>query len=235
MAEHKKVSEALLSESEATLRLVDTLLNELRSAEEAGMTEDGEIPGVPEGLSRQGSGALATLSEVLTRAYNEIMSALDALKSSREVLKQATAERVHRTEAKLREVSSATELAATDMLNGLDRALKLVDRLDAASERGEDSAAIRNELREEIFRLISCLQFQDITSQQLSYASSMLLDVARRLQVVATLFNIDVSSTEGADEQVEDFEGGAFDSAASMMNAAARQAVADEIFPFPAS
>src|SRR5690606_41315743 len=51
-----------------------------------------------------------------------------------------TVEQVQATQEKLREVSSTTEIAATDMLDGLDRAIGMIDQLDAVVAEGKDEA-----------------------------------------------------------------------------------------------
>jgi hypothetical protein len=55
---------------------------------------------------------------------------------SRDMLERTTVENLQVTHDKLAEVTSATEVAATDILDGLDRSLALIDRLD--EEEGRD-------------------------------------------------------------------------------------------------
>ena len=50
------------------------------------------------------------------------MNVIDSLRKSRGLLEQAAMERLKSTHERLAEVSSATEMAATGMLDGLDRA-----------------------------------------------------------------------------------------------------------------
>jgi hypothetical protein len=215
----------LLRDSEATLRIVDTLLDELRDSEPTRPLESDRVVELLDELTSRPTG-LSALPRVLLHAFAEVSSALEALRLSRSVLEQATFERVQRTQEKLREVSSATEVAATDILNGLDHAVQLTDRLDAlASDGAGEALGVRAELREELFRLMGCLQFQDITSQQLQYAASVLGDIESRLAAVAALFG-GVTGTATA----TDHGGVTFDPFASMNGADHRQAVADSIF-----
>lgn len=224
MSAKPAVSESLLNESEETLRLIDSLLDEFQSRSED--AEDDRRERLSRLLDRlqDRPGARNALPILLLRAYEEISDALEALRQSRGILEHATVERVQQTNEKLREVSSATEIATTDILNGLDHALALVDRLEDAAN--EDAANVRAELRDELFRLIGCLQFQDITSQQLQYASSVLLDIEQRLTAVADLFDLGMSSTPGGVER----SSLTYDPGASMLNAESRQALVDEIF-----
>jgi chemotaxis regulatin CheY-phosphate phosphatase CheZ len=232
MTSKTRLSGELLDDSAATLRLVDSLLDELREGEEIVIEEGKRVHRVIQELAIRPTG-LAQLPNVLLRAYSEIVGALETLRQSRGVLERATVERVHRTHQKLQEVSSATELAATDMLDGLDRALALIDRMES-DQPGEGEQA-RGELRDELFRLIGCLQFQDITAQQLRFASNVLEEIEGRLAAIADLFDMSLSGVEGeAGEGGSQAGGTTFDPAASMLNAENRQAVADLIFTTPA-
>lgn len=160
-------------------------------------------------------------------------------------------ERLQSTHAKLAEVSSATEMAATGMLDGLDRALVLVDELEDASDDVEapegkkDGGEIRDEIRDELNNLIGLLQFQDITSQQLGYASGVLLDIEERMVRIAEVFDFrseaEVQAAEGdhselkGQDRARDRTGGGkdfdvCDPEASSFDADSRQALADEIF-----
>ena len=66
--------------------------------------------------------------------------------------------------------------------------LTLVERVDTIADRatGED---LRGPLRDELFEVMGCLQFQDITSQQLSYASSILFEMESRLAKLSDAFD----------------------------------------------
>lgn len=249
MDKKTKLPEELLGDSEATLRLVDALLDDLREGDEIVRDESERIAGVIKSVSNSPS-ALAQLPKILLRAYAEIRGALETLRRSRGVLERATVERIQRTQANLREVSSATEKAASDMLDGLDRALLLIDRLDSCADPvlgeeadTEDASEIRTELRDELFHLISSLQFQDITSQQLRYASGVLTEIESRLVAIANLFDSGLAELDLVeDESGEDAgatsaqprapsdDSDTYDPAATMDDPEGRQAIADEIF-----
>jgi chemotaxis regulatin CheY-phosphate phosphatase CheZ len=204
----------VLYETEAALRLVDHELEALRP-------DRPEPPAPPPGL--------ASLPLVLERANQEIRAVLANLRDSRSALETATVEKLQDTSEKLREVTSATEVAATDILDALDRAQGMLDDLDAADAAGEPERArrTRERLREEIFGMMGCLQFQDITTQQLAYASSVLTDMEDRLLQIAKLFD-PATVMAGATGRTPDAR--TFDPNATTRNAEQRQAVADEIF-----
>jgi hypothetical protein len=198
--------------------LVDRALDELRP-------ENGTAPHA----GSHAPGAIADLPAMLLRAYSEICGVLQSLRSSRDALEQATIEKLHHTNAKLHEVSSATEVAATGMLDGLDRALAMVDELDTLDSSGDARAAeVRGQLRDELFQAISGLQFQDITTQQLNYASSVLVDMEQRLAEVAKAF--DPSTAGIAVPSSRPTAPAAFDPGASLDGADERQALVDQIF-----
>jgi hypothetical protein len=202
----------LLSDSEATLRLVDTAL--------AGL--DG--PAAPgEGSARQ-LGLLA-LTQLMERGHSEIVSVLESLRESRSWLEQRALEQTHE---KLREVSNATEIATANVLDGLERAVRMIDELDAGGTSTEAAAGIRVRLRDELFGLMGQMQFQDITTQQLTYASSVLSDIHDRLAHLVAMF--DPQGFTSAAPRPREANGAAFDPAATLKNAEERQSVADEIF-----
>lgn len=221
----------VLYDSEAALRLVDRQLDELRrEPEPPAHTEDTRqhlhaLLAQPVG---QGVG-LAALPLILTRANEEIHAVLASLRDSRSALEAATVEKLQHTSAKLREVTNAAEVAATDILDGLDRAQGLIDRLDESDASGDREGArgTREMLRQELFGMMECLQFQDITNQQLAYASSVLTDMENRLQQIAKLFD---PTTHLGGPTIEPPDPRTFDPAATTRNAEERQALADSIF-----
>lgn len=224
----KRQSDELLLDSEASLRLVDRALTDIRGAEDA---LSAESPKENRRRPATEEVSLMDLPNMLLRAYTEINSVLQNLRHSRDVLQQTTVEKLHQTNDKLREVSSATEVAATDMLDGLDRSLAMIDELEDADGSGTDRASeLRNNLRNELFSLMNCLQFQDITSQQLNYASSVLVDMEQRLTEIVRIFDPDRLGYRDALKELTQPIQQAFDPAATTEDAEQRQALVDAIF-----
>ena len=223
----------LLYDSEATLRLVDHELEALRDFDASGA--DAASPSDPAGIMEDGTptSALALVPQILERANAEIINVLGSLRQCRSAIEHATSDKLQITHEKIREVTSATEVAATDILDGLDRAQGLIDELDAEAEahavRTERERELRGRLRDEIFMITGCLQFQDITTQQLSHAASVLVDMEARLAEIAILFD---PRRYGAPEipYAPPAPPPIFAPDATLTNAEQRQAVADRIF-----
>lgn len=229
-------ADELLFDSEATLRLVDTALEELRSRGEAPAPAGAFTFELSDPQIHQLAG-IADLPQILLQAYAEITGVITSLRKSRNVLEQTTVGKIQHTNQKLREVTSATAIAATDIMDTVDRAMGLIDELDgeemvAQPERG---AEIRGELRDELFGVMACLQFQDITTQQLNYASSVLVDMEQRLAELARIFEprqfgLQDAVPEPEEPQTQPQPQVTFDRDATTEHADTRQAPADEIF-----
>ncbi len=224
MAAARKIPPDLLTDSEATLRLVQDLLEELEETE----SEDG---------TRQAAGILDQVGRLMdsnpglpplfVRVYAEMQRILFAIRERRMALEHAARDRLQHTNEKLQEVSSATEVAATSMLDAVDRSLGLVDEI----ERGGGGPAAFTNLKEELHGLVVLLQFQDITSQQLEYASATITDMEDKVGMLADLFE---SAVLGAKTEAPRMEEAAsvptYDPHASVEGAANRQAIADDVF-----
>jgi len=210
---------ALLYDTEAMLRLVD---GELRA-----LGDEGGAPPEPPHAAPAPDG-LAGIPVMLERAAGEIRAVLAALRDGRTALEAATVEKLQRTGDKLREVTSATEVAATDILDALDRAQGALDDLDAADDVGDRARArrARARLREEVFGMVGALQFQDITTQQLAHAATVLAETEERLLAAARLFDPAAALLRAAPAP----DPRTFDPRATTRDADERQALADEIF-----
>jgi hypothetical protein len=225
----------LLYDSEAALRLVDSAIEDLGTLPRTASTaaEPAANAKVRNILSASGSLDLVGLSQILAQSYGEIVKVLGSLRESRTVLKRTAVDQLHQTHDKLREVTNATQVAATDILDGLDRAVALVDDMDARVKDGDADGGrdLRNKLRDELFSLMGCMQFQDITAQQLTYASSVLTEIESRLSQLATVLDpTGLQVAAGATISPGSAVPVTFDPRASMENAESRQAVADQIF-----
>ncbi len=218
-------AQEVLYESEAALRLVDHELTSMQDVRDAAEAPARVIPML----------ALSELPQILEQANAQILNVLSRLRESRVALQTTALEKLATTHEKIREVTSATEDAAINIMDACDRATQMVDELDTidaeASPDREKAGGIRANLRDELFLMMGALQFQDITSQQLSHASAVLIEMENRLLDVAKLFD------HNADHVRAVSEGGygapdqtTYDPNATTLHAETRQALADEIF-----
>lgn len=204
----------VLYDSETVLRLVDRELEEL--------CDDSHTSG----------SHLPVLLATVQSANLQIEQVLRTLRDSREALQDVTLREIHNSMAKLAEVISATEQAATRIMDGVDRAHGLIDQLDelnstnASGDADVKSAATRTCLREELFAIVGALQFQDITSQQLGHVTKMLADVKRRLHVTAAVLEGGFASATTIDPA----PALSFAESASTRNSVERQAAADVLW-----
>jgi chemotaxis regulatin CheY-phosphate phosphatase CheZ len=225
-------AQALYYDSAATLRLVDTQLDDLR---------DGDF--APDALTEPASAApkprlsvtLADLPQLLEHAHTEINGLLERLKQSRGALQATTVDKLSHTQNKLREVTSATELAATDIMDACDRATAKLDALDLLEGDPEydrqRASMLHTELRDELFTMMAALQFQDLTTQMLSHANSVLTEVETRLQDVARIF--EGTTLAEATAPLVASAALTFDPDATVRDADKRQAIADAVFAGP--
>ncbi|MCC6243375.1 MAG: hypothetical protein IT353_11075 [Gemmatimonadaceae bacterium] len=212
-------TEEVLYESEAALRLVDHGLNDLRTNDPID--------------TRAMTVSLGDLPRILERANQQILNVLAHLRQTRTALQSTAFEKLQATHDKIKEVTSATEDAAINIMDACDRANGYVDELDAIDQEPtpdrERAAALRGTLRDELFLMMGALQFQDITSQQLSHASAVLVEMESRLVDVAKLFDSNISLEESV-RKVPTADEMTYDPNATTKNSEGRQALADEIF-----
>ncbi|MEP6493438.1 MAG: hypothetical protein ABJF01_12215 [bacterium] len=226
----------LLYDSEASLRLVDHAIEELSAS---GAELDQEARGFLEHVMAQ-PGGLAELSRTLLRAYAETAGIVARFRESAGMLDSGGIDKLQLMHGRLAEVSSATETATTDILDGVGRASDLVEKFDTAPKLTDDERhVLAASLREELGNLSSHLQFQDITSQQLAHIATLLGDMRTRIsQVVAIFAPPAVTFSKEQDEDTEIAKDARTTSAAVLAVAAAaepaQQAVADAIFAIKA-
>lgn len=211
----------LVLDSEATLRLADAA-----AADAAGVANGADGPDAE-------PMPLEALPDLVMLVYREIDAIVGRLRESRGALRRAAVEQLHHTTEKLRLVTSATEVAATDIMDSVDRALALVDRLETrdGADTSEEAFAVRGGIRDELFSVMTHLQFQDITTQQINHASAMLTEVEDRLAVLTQIFDPRTLGLAAAEETSRDIS--SYDPLASTNDRETRQALVDEILQSP--
>lgn len=231
-----KTSREALLDSDSILRLVDAAIEQRVSSPDDDQQDDGDNSESQAPVAARSAMADATLSvrlqEVsgsLAFGYQSILRILTALRQGRGSIESVAVEKLHPAHEKLQEVTNTTEIAATDILLGIEESLVMVDKLDECDASGDrDSAAtVRSDLRNKLFDLMNHLQFQDITRQQLSHASAVLLDTEHHLAQIAAA--IEPTAAPLAVQKAADPNAGTYDPRATTNNAAVRQAVADAV------
>ena len=178
-------AEELLYDSEASFRLVDHAIRELSAS---GAELDREASGFLAHVMAQ-PGGFAELSRTLLRAYAETAGIVGRFRETAGMLDSSGIDKLQQMHGHLREVSSATETATNGILDGLTRAVNLVEQLDSvASLSDADRHRMMASLREELSGVVNQLQFQDITAQQLKHLEGQLIDMNRRITQVVKIF-----------------------------------------------
>lgn len=162
------------------------------------------------------------------RLSAELSRVLNGIRMTRETIQTYSTDRLRDTHARLHEVSSTSESAAMEMLNGLDRTLAMIDALER-SAGGSAQPEMYQALRAEVNQQYGHLQFQDIIAQQLNGVAGVLIEVEQRVQTVAGLFDdiLGGQMTPGTG-MVLDPE--SYNPDASMRGAGDRQTMIDEAF-----
>jgi hypothetical protein len=175
----------LASELETTLKLLAQLITELESRREE-WKGSGVVRQLVSTLAARPN--LAELPAVLLRAHAEISEVLGGIRLTREAIEAHAVDRIRDTHTRLSNVTSTTESATLELMNGLDRSIELVNSLEQQSN-GSASPEGYQLLRDQVSALYNHLQFQDITAQQLQGVSQSLLDLEVRVAAIAALFD----------------------------------------------
>lgn len=175
----------VLHATDTALRLVNQALGELGAADPSTARDMPSSDDASAAESRE-----RRLAGMVARANADVAGLLDRVDQSRQILEEERHVRFQQVPAKLAAVTTATAEAATAMLDGLERALALVAALEhrPASEDDPTRRARYGALRNELYEVMSAIQFQDITSQQLGYAASVIDETEERLEALAGIF-----------------------------------------------
>jgi chemotaxis regulatin CheY-phosphate phosphatase CheZ len=180
-----------------------------------------------EALRRQPN--LEALPRTLLRVHSELARALQSIRDTREAIQSYSMERLRDTHVRLSEVSSTTETAAMEMLNGLDRTLAMIDQLESGSREASPKAtceAVRNEVNQ----LYVLLQFQDIIAQKLRGVGGLLVEVEQRVETVANLFEDAFEAEAPRPPLPVPTQEASYNPDASTRDTPQRQAMVDETF-----
>ncbi len=221
---------ALAGELETTLGLVAQLIKELESRREE-WKGSGVVRQLVTLLAARPN--LAEVPAILLRAHAEISEVLGGIRLTREAIEAHAVDRIRDTKNRLSNVTTTTESATLELMNGLDRSIELVNSLEQQSN-GAASAESFQLLRDQVSALYNHLQFQDITAQQLQGVAQALVDLEMRVGAIAALFD-PATASSGREQltRVVVSEGSshlAYNPDATMQRTVADQSMIDEAF-----
>jgi chemotaxis regulatin CheY-phosphate phosphatase CheZ len=222
---------ALASELETTLGLLSELIGELQRTRQD-WPSSGRVQELVARLADRSD--LAELPTVLLRAHAGITEVLGGIRLTREAIEAHAVERIRETHDRLSDVTTTTESATLELMNGLDRSIELVNSLEQQAN-GKASAQGFQQLRDQVSALYNHLQFQDITAQQLQGVTHSLLDLEVRVAAVASLFDQNATEVVHAESLRRVLDQGssanlAFNPDATMKRTVADQSMVDEAF-----
>jgi len=176
----KRNTTELLFDSEATLRLVDGALTDLRTSAQAAFDSTASQLGVdPMNIAGSPAAMAGSLAD-LSVSISELVSSLNGIRGGSS---PGGISSIYGAGGRIAEAASPLE-----MLNGLGRAIALVDSAEVArtATAPDRFASILGDLRYELFSLMNCLQFQADVADRLSHAVALLdLTEARLMRIAA--------------------------------------------------
>jgi hypothetical protein len=219
---------ALATELETTLGLLAELITQLEGQGKSwpGSTRVRQLVHL---LAAQPN--LAELPAVLLRAHAEISEVMGGIRLTRETIEAHAVERIRDTKDKISSVTSTTESATIELMNGLDRSLEMITHLESQASQ-PDATEKFQVLRDQVSALYNLLQFQDITTQQLDGVSHALLDLEVRVGAVSALFDraLGPRTAPASPAAQESSASLAFNPDATMQRSRADQATIDAAF-----
>ena len=204
MTEQKKdnvESKGILKNVDTSVVLVKRLINSVKTLveDESLLTDISReaIRDILEGI-KEINLELSDVPFTLDKTYEIIKDIINSVSQSRVQLQGAVEGLIKKTGDQITKVTSATEEATQKMLDVSDALTEkqnnLVDRLDKLIEQNpelkNEFEEIKNDIYEQqddAFMILDHLQFQDITSQQLEGAFSMLGQIEEKLLTIAKL------------------------------------------------
>jgi len=172
--------------------------------------------------------AIESLPAVLAEMRRQITAVLEHLRESSGALQHESVSKLQLTLEQLQKASTTTESAAHGILDGIDRSLTLVGELDTLDGSGNTVAAEkRAHLKEHLFDAMRGVQFQDVTSQQLRHASSLINDMEQRFGSLVKALDPESIHQLTADLATREAH---FDPDATFSDRERRQADADGVF-----
>ncbi|MEO7085983.1 MAG: hypothetical protein ABI085_16915 [Gemmatimonadaceae bacterium] len=181
-----KAARDLLYDSEASLRLVDRAIGEL--SPEAPRDEAGVTP-LRQHLEQSNAAGGDQVDDLLDDYANTAAIVVRFCQSAG-MLDSGVVGSLRPTPSGLRAVSARTAAATAAILDGVARAITLVDAMDGRQGATDEARhAISASLREELHLLTDHLQHQDIAAKKLDDIETLFGDLRRRVAQVVSIFS----------------------------------------------
>lgn len=173
-----RIAAELLYESEATLRMVDTALDELQIDDAESRFTGPRLKAICSNYDTE-QAELHIPPEFCVRAYWQIHELLDCVRQSREAVQA------------IGRADRATAGAVQgDDRSGVDRALALIDRLDTMDDGAVvERHALHNDLRCDLVGMLARRDHAAGSSEQLSMITVLLAETEARLTKLGHLFD----------------------------------------------
>lgn len=172
-----RIAAELLYESEATLRMVDTVLDELRISDASARFMGQQLTTLDPGGQTQ-TAEIEIPSEFCVRAYWQIQEALECVQHSREALQLGARE----------EMSGEPGNERQEQRERIDRALALLDRLESLEAGADDRSSIHRELRHDLVGILNRAQRRTERGESISLATSLIAEAEARLTRLGNSF-----------------------------------------------
>jgi hypothetical protein len=181
-----KAARDLLYDSEASLRLVDRAIGDLSSDT---AHSDVDLPVLRQHLE-QSSGSAGDQVDALLDDYANAAAIVVRFCQNAGMLDGQIVGSLRPTPRGLRAISSRTAAATAAIVDGVARAISLVDAMDGRQgDTDEARHAIAASLREELHMLTDHLQDQNITAKQLDDIENLFADLRGRVAQVVSIFS----------------------------------------------
>ena len=167
----------------------------------------------PKVLSNQeyGNAHLVILREVLPYMVHVLKFSADMLPVINRAVGLANqgASHLGDVSSNLRTINNTAEMAVTEILEALDGVEDRLQKVREAAGKGEDVEEVLDDVSMELTTVMSALQFQDITSQQIEATHAVLAELANGLSSLVGYLGI------AADEASIEVKEGTYDTEAS--------------------
>ena len=204
-----------------------------------------DVETLPEDAKEQIKDAMENNNRFFVRMNGYIRMVYNDLEENRQELMASSNEIFEKVSRQLQKVTESTQTVATRVMDRTDRICEkqneIFDKLAAIKEklaaRGDDgdikevlavveeTEAVEQDIQMEVFEIMNEMQFQDITTQQLQQANSLIMEAEKRLNEFREIISEVAAGSEKNIANVRE----TFDPSASMNGREERQSLADSI------